>query len=48
MMQDFLEAQNKAAERHSMRVQELEHEILTATQVTPHIFLLFGICSVNA
>ncbi|DBA96820.1 TPA: hypothetical protein ACH3X3_012983 [Trebouxia sp. C0006] len=30
--QDFLEAQNKAAERHSMRVQELEHQILTATQ----------------
>ncbi len=33
-MQDFLEVQSKAAERHSMRVQELDHQLLTATQVT--------------
>ncbi|DBA96824.1 TPA: hypothetical protein ACH3X3_012987 [Trebouxia sp. C0006] len=30
--QDFLEVHSKAAERHSMRVQELEHQLLTATQ----------------
>lgn len=39
-MQDLLEEQSKAAERHSMRVQELELQVLTATQVHPDIFRL--------
>ncbi|DBA75982.1 TPA: hypothetical protein ACH3X2_008916 [Trebouxia sp. C0005] len=38
--QDLLEEQSKAAERHSMRVQELELQVLTATQVHPDIFRL--------
>ncbi len=41
-MQDLLEAQGKAAERHSLRVQELEHQIVIATQVRPCNFWLAG------
>ncbi len=41
-MQDLMEAQGKAAERHSMRVQELEHQIVIAMQVRAHIFWLPG------